>query len=217
MRKSFIWMAALLAGGAISYSNSAELFGAEASLAKPASAAPAAPQKKFINVPAGTRILIRMIDSVDSSKQKAGFRFTATLETDLRAQNMVVAPRGGTVYGLLAKASSSGKFKGSSELVLELTDIVINGTPYPMLTSTYEIKGKGEGGNTAKKVVGGAGLGALIGGIAGGGKGAGIGALIGVAGGTAIAASKKGEQLVIPSESLLEFRLEQPASLPAPK
>ena len=29
------------------------------------------------------------------------------------------------------------------------------------------MKGKGEGGNTAKKVVGGAGLGALIGGIAG--------------------------------------------------
>jgi outer membrane lipoprotein SlyB len=104
--------------------------------------------------------------------------------------------------------------KGSSELTLELTDIVINGTAYPLLTSTYSIKGKGEGGNTAKKVVGGAGLGALIGGIAGGGKGAGIGALVGAAGGTAIAASKKGEQLSIPSESLIEFRLQQPASLP---
>ena len=79
---------------------------------------------------------------------------------------------------------------------------------------TYEVKGKGEGGNTAKKVVGGAGLGALIGGLAGGGKGAGIGALAGAAGGTAIAASKKGEQLQIPSETLLEFRLEQPVALP---
>jgi hypothetical protein len=65
------------------------------------------------------------------------------------------------------------------------------------------------------KVVGGAGLGALIGGIAGGGKGAGIGALAGAAGGTAVAASKKGEQLSIPSESLLEFRLAQPVTLPA--
>jgi len=76
------------------------------------------------------------------------------------------------------------------------------------------VKGKGEGGSTAKKVVGGAGLGALIGGIAGGGKGAGIGAAAGAAGGTAIAASKKGQQLQIPSESLLEFRLEQPVALP---
>ena len=57
-------------------------------------------------------------------------------------------------------------------------------------------------------------LGALIGGLAGGGKGAGIGALVGAAGGTAVAASKKGEQLVIPSESLIEFRLQQSAILP---
>ena len=41
--------------------------------------------------------------------------------------------------------------------------------------------------------------------------------LAGAAGGTALSASKKGEQLVIPSESLLEFRLEQPAMLPASK
>lgn len=155
-----------------------------------------------------------MIDSVDSTKQKTGGRFTASLETNLQADDVVVAPRGTAVYGRLAQASASGRMKGSSQLTLELTDIVIKGTAYPLLTSTYEIKGKGEGSETAKKVVGGAGLGALIGGIAGGGTGALIGLGAGVVGGTAISASKKGEQLVIPSESLLEFRLEQPASLP---
>ena len=170
--------------------------------------------KKRITVPAGTRILIRTVDAIDSSKQKTGFRFTATLETNLQAEDTVIAPRGTTVYGRLAQASSAGKMSGSSQLTLELTDILINGTAYPLLTSTYEIKGKGEGGNTAKKVVGGAGLGALIGGLAGGGKGAGIGALAGAGAGTAVAASKKGEQLQIPSESLLEFRLEQPVALP---
>jgi hypothetical protein len=172
-----------------------------------------AAQKK-ITVPAGTRILIRTVDAIDSSKQKTGFRFTANLETNLQVENTVVAPRGSTVYGRLAQASSSGRMSGSSELTLELTDIVINGTAYPLLTSTYEVKGKGEGGNTAKKVIGGAGLGALIGGIAGGGKGAGIGAAAGAAGGTAVAASKKGQQLQIPSETLLEFRLQQHVSLP---
>ena len=174
----------------------------------------AAQQAKTITVPAGTRILIRMVDSVDSSKQKTGYRFTATLETNLQAVDVVVARRGTTVYGQLASASSAGKMSGSSQLTLELTDIVINGTAYPLLSSTYEIKGSGEGSKTAKKVFGGAGLGALIGGIAGGGKGAGIGALVGAAGGTAVAASKKGEQLVIPSESLIEFRLQQSAILP---
>lgn len=174
----------------------------------------AAQSRNRVTVPAGTRILIRTIDSVDSSKQKTGYRFTASLETNLQAEDMVVAPRGSTVYGRLAEASSAGRMSGSSQLTLELTDIVINGTAYPLLTSTFEVKGKGEGKKTAGKVFGGAGLGAIIGGIAGGGSGAAIGALAGAAGGTALAASKKGEQLQIPSESLLEFRLEQPVSLP---
>jgi hypothetical protein len=186
----------------------------------PAPARPASngaePQNR-ITVPAGTRILIRTVDSIDSSKQQAGFRFTATLETNLQAEDRVVARRGTTVYGQLTQASSAGRLKGSSELTLELTDIVINGNAYPLLTSTYEVKGKGEGGSTAKKAIGGAGLGALIGGLAGGGKGAGIGAAAGAAGGTAIAASKKGQQLRIPSETLLEFRLEQPVALPVAK
>src|ERR1700740_2805928 len=181
----------------------------------PATAALAAAQStKKIYIPAGTRILVRTIDPIDSTKQKTGDRFTASLETNLVVDNIVVAPRGATVYGRLAAASLSGRMKGSSELSLELTDIVIRGTAYPLLTSTYDIKGKGEGGNTAKKVLGGAGLGALSGGIAGGGKGAGIGALAGAGAGTAVAASKKGEQLSIPSETLLEFRLQQPGSLP---
>jgi len=172
---------------------------------------------KRVTVPAGTRILVRMVDSVDSSKQKAGYRFTATLEVNLQAYDVTVAPKGTTVYGVLAQASSAGKFKGSSQLTLELTDIVINGAAQPLMTTDYEVKGKGEGGQTTKKVLGGAGLGALIGGIAGGGKGAGIGTLAGAATGTAVAATKKGEQLLVPSEALLEFRLEHPTELPIAK
>jgi hypothetical protein len=76
----------------------------------------AAQSNKRITVPAGTRILIRMIDSIDSSKQKTGNRFTASLETNLQAEDVVVAPRGSTVYGRLAQASSSGKMSGSSQL-----------------------------------------------------------------------------------------------------
>ena len=200
MRKSFMVTAVLLAGMMIAYPS---MVGSAA-----------AQSRKKVSVPAGTRILIRTIDPIDSSKHKTGYRFKASLETNLQLENTVVAERGTTVYGRLAQASSAGRMSGSSQLTLELTDIVINGTPYPLMTSTYEIKGKGEGKKTAGKVLGGAGLGAIIGGIAGGGAGAAIGVVAGAAGGTALAASKKGEQLQIPSESLLEFRIEQPVSLP---
>jgi hypothetical protein len=206
MRKISIASITLLAIAILNPNSGAALLGGTHSAA--------AQSRKRITVPAGTRILIRTEDAIDSSKHKTGFRFSATLETNLQAEDTVVAPRGTTVYGRLVSASSAGRMKGSSNLTLELTDIEIGGNAYPLLTSTYEIKGKGEGKNTAKKVIGGAGLGALCGGSAGGGKGAGIGALVGLGAGTAIAGSKKGEQLQIPSESLLEFRLEQPVALP---
>ncbi len=169
-----------------------------------------------ITVPAGTRILVRTVDPIDTNTNKTGYRFEASLETNLMMDDVVVAPRGAKVYGHLADASSAGRMSGSSKLTLELTDIVIKGTSYPLLTSTFELRGQGEGKKTTRKVVGGAGLGALIGGIAGGGTGAAIGVAAGAVGGTALAASKKGEQLKVPSESLIEFRLAQPAMLPKP-
>src|SRR5215469_16099191 len=48
------------------------------------------------------RILVRMVDSIDSSKNSAGYKFTATLETNLMAVDTVAAPKGATVYGRLA-------------------------------------------------------------------------------------------------------------------
>jgi hypothetical protein len=172
----------------------------------------AAPTK--VTVPAGTRILIRMVNSVDSSKQQIGYRFTANLETNLQVDDVVVAPRGTTVYGRLAQAKSAGNVSGGAELTLEMTDVVINGTAYPLLTSTYQVASQGQGSKTAKRVVGGTGLGALIGGLAGGGKGAAIGAGAGAATGTIASAATKGKQVSVPSESLLEFRLQHPVSLP---
>ena len=211
MPKAFLSTTALLMAATLLYANRSGglLTGTPSPLSSRA-----AQSKKKVTVPAGTRILIRTIDPIDTTKQKTGYRFAATLETNLQAEDVVVAPRGTTVYGRLEQASSAGRMSGSSQLTLELTDIMINGTAYAVLTSTYSIKGKGEGSKTAGKILGGTGLGALIGGIAGGGTGAAIGALAGAAGGTAVAASKKGEQLQIPSESLIEFRLEQPVSLP---
>ena len=173
---------------------------------------PAAAQMKMVTVPAGTTILVRMLDSLDSSKNPPGYRFTATLETNLMANGVVVVPRGNTVYGRLAEAKQAGRATGSSELQLELTSIVVGGTAYPILTSDYQVKGSSSGKRSARRLVGGAGLGAAIGGIAGN---AGMGAAIGATAGAAGSVAQKGKAVQVPSETLLEFRLQQPASLPA--
>jgi hypothetical protein len=173
---------------------------------------PGRAQQQMVNVPAGTSLLVRMVDSVDSSKNPVGSRFTASLETNLVVAGVVVAPAKTTVHGRLSQSKEAGRMGGKSQLQLELTDIVLNGTPYPVLSSEYQVSGKNSGGRTAKRLLGGAGLGAGIGAIAGNaGKGAAIGAVVG----TTAAVAQKGEKVSIPSETLLEFRLQQPASLPA--
>lgn len=169
-------------------------------------------QQNMVTVPAGTPILIRMTDGVDSSKNPVGYRFTASLETNLQVGGVIFAPAGTTVHGRLSQSKEAGRVGGSSELQLELTDIIIGGSAYPVLSSNYEVKGSSSGKKTAKRVLGGAGLGAAIGAIAGN---AGRGAAIGAAVGTTAAVATKGAKVTIPSETLLEFRLQQPASLPA--
>lgn len=175
-------------------------------------ALPVSAQRKMVSVPAGTSLLVRMIDTVDSSKNPVGSRFTASLETNLEVDGVVVAPAGTKVYGRLAQSKEAGRMAGKSELQLELTEIVIKGTAYPVLSTDYKVSGKSSGSRSAKRILGGTGLGAIIGGIAGN---AGMGAAIGAAAGTTAALVQKGQKVNIPSETLIEFRLQQPASLPA--
>jgi hypothetical protein len=139
--------------------------------------------------------------------------FKASLYTDLVVGDTVVARRGTDVYGRLANAQEAGHISGSSELQLELTRIVIDGKDYPLVSSDYTLRGKGRGGDTAKKVGGGAIAGAIIGAIAGGGKGAAIGAGVGSAAGAGVQVFTRGQQVKVPSETLLEFRLQQPTTV----
>ncbi len=166
-----------------------------------------------VTVPAGTRLLVRMIDSVDSEKNRVGDRFRVSLEEDLTADHTLVAPKGADVYGRLAEAKEAGHISGKSELKLELTDILVNQQLQPIITGDYEVSGKSRGAQSAKRIGGGAAVGAVIGAIAGGGKGAAIGAGVGAGAGTAVQVLTRGEQVRVPSETLLEFRLAQPLTV----
>lgn len=166
-----------------------------------------------ITLPAGQPLLVRMIDGVDSTKNHVGDIFHASLETDLNVDGVLVARKGADVYGKLVTSQQSGKLAGHSELQLELTSMMIDGRSYPLVSSDYNVQGKGRGADTAKKVGGMAAVGAIIGAIAGGGKGAAIGAAAGGATGAGVQVLTKGDQVRIPSETLLEFRLQQPVTV----
>ena len=175
-----------------------------------------APTTQAIIVPAGTSVFVRMIDGVDSSKNKIGDPFHGSLESPLVVGNTVVAPASADVYGKLTQAKEAGKISGAAQLTLELTGIRINGNIVPVDSTDYDVAGKGRGGQSAERIGGGAVLGTIIGAIAGGGKGAAIGGVVGAGAGTAVQISTKGDQVRIPSETLLEFRLQQDVTAPLP-
>lgn len=125
-----------------------------------------------------------------------------------------MVPKDADIYGRLAESKKSGTFTGRSELQLELTGIVVNGQTVSLVTGEYELAGKSRGASTAKRTIGGAAVGSIIGALAGGGKGAGIGAAVGGGLGAGSEIITKGDQVKIPSETLLDFTLQQDLSVP---
>jgi hypothetical protein len=169
---------------------------------------PSAPPQ--VQVPAGTLLFVRMVDELDTSSAYTGQLFTATLSTNLAANGYVVAYAGTTLYGQVVEANSAGRAAGASQLRLQLTQIVIHGNAIPIITSVFDSKGKSSGRRSARRLFGGAGLGAAIGAIAGN---AGMGAAIGAVAGAGASVIQRGDQVQIPSETQLDFTLQQPVML----
>lgn len=166
-------------------------------------------------IPSGSTLTIRMIDSIDSEENQVGETFTASLARPLTVEGIQVAPEGADVRGRIARVAEAGRVRGSAELRLELTQIVINGVPYALTTAEYAEVAEGRGGETARRVGTAAGIGAIIGAIAGGGQGAAIGAGLGAGAAGTVQVLTRGEQLYIPAETLLGFTLREPLIIAA--
>jgi hypothetical protein len=161
-------------------------------------------------IPTGSKIVIRMIDAVNSETSKVGDQFIAVLDEAVYQGGVEVIPRGSDIRGRIANVNEAGRVAGSAQLGLELTQVIVNGIPYSVTTSEYQEVAEGRGSQTARRAAAGAGIGAVIGAIAGGAKGAAIGAGVGGGGATAVQVMTKGDKLNIPSETKLEFTLRAP-------
>jgi hypothetical protein len=181
--------------------------------APPAPVKPPAPVARTVSVATGTALPIRLADSLDSNTTQTGQTIHGTLTADIIADNMVAIPRGTPVVGRVIQAKDAAHFAGSSLLSIELTQIELKGAPISVVTSPFSQEGKGRGKNTAMKTGGGAALGAIIGALAGGGKGAAIGAASGGGLGAGVNAVTRGEQVKIPAETLITFKLQSPINV----
>ena len=164
-------------------------------------------------IPSNTEIVVRTNESIDSDTAVEGQTFNAIVDRDVMDESGNVAIPRGAETRLVIRRLRNESGLGSAKLVLDLDSVNVEGRVYRV--STYDVARSDESGigrnrRTAEMVGGGAALGSVIGAIAGGGKGAAIGALAGALGGGTVQVLTRGEEVRVPAETLLSFRLDEP-------
>jgi len=161
-----------------------------------------------VRIPVGTTLAIRINQHISVKTSRAGDRFDGEIvDPVVGDNNRVIVPKGTPVGGVVAASHKRGHFKGASVLQLRLTSMTLNGTSYPLESSSLTRTKKGKGKRSAAFIGGGSGLGMLIGGLATGGTGLLIGGLAGAGAGTAVAGLTGNGDIEIPSESIVHFKL----------
>jgi hypothetical protein len=168
-------------------------------------------------LPVGTKISVRTDDTINSANAVEGQTYPAEVTDDVPdANGDVVIPHGSNAQLVIRSASKGGRFRGASDLVLDLQSISVEGQQYRISSSDVRESGKqGLGANkrTAEYTGGAAAIGAIIGAIAGGGKGAAIGAGAGAGGGALTQILTKGGAIKVPAETVLTFELDNPVQI----
>jgi hypothetical protein len=183
----------------------------------PANAANPAPAKPVLQpalvLPRGTRLAVRLNQTIDVKHTQSGDRFSGVLAEPVVEGNTVAVPSGSPASGEVLVAHKRGRFKGKSVLALTLTRLEVNGATYRIDTSNLARTKKGKGKRSAAFIGGGAGMGMLIGGLATGGVGLLVGGLAGGGAGALGAAFTGNGDLSIPAESVVTFRLQDALTL----
>jgi len=166
-----------------------------------------------VTLPAGTKLVIRMIDAVDSENNAVGQTFAASLDKPVLVDGQTVIPRGADVVVKLVDDKQAGRLTGRTVLTLDLVSVKAKDRMVDVDTRTISEESSSRGARTAKIAGGTAVLGTIIGAAAGGGKGAAIGLGAGTAAGAGAASMTKGQRVRIESETRLTFVLENPVRL----
>jgi hypothetical protein len=166
-----------------------------------------------VSIPTGTILDVRLEQTLDTKRNRAGDRFTATLTRPIVLDGQTVIPRGTPCTGHLMESKPSGRFKGRAVMSLSLDSFNLNGRRHEIRTTHVARESKGHKKRNWAFIGGGAGAGTAIGALAGGPAGALIGAGAGAGAGTAGAAITGKKNVRLPVETPLTFSLRAPVML----
>lgn len=171
----------------------------------------------YRTISAGTELAVRTNEKIDSKTATEGRTYSAEMSRDVMDESGNLFVPKGSEAQLVIRSSSGGSVANSSDLVLDVQSVMVNGQRF--MVSTQDLRqsggrdGVGRNRRTAEIVGGGTAIGTLLGAIGGGGKGALIGAIAGAAAGAGVQVLTKGREVQVPAETILNFRLDQPMQL----
>ena len=183
-------------------------------------------QELTYSLAAGTKIPLRLINSVSTKTASEGDRIYLETAFPVVAEGRVVIPPGSAVAGTITSVTRPGRVKGRGELYLRFDSVVLpngvirefrarpdglDGDAGGVLDREEgKIQSPGSKGNDAKTAGKAAGIGAAVGSMAGGRSGAGIGAAGGAAAGLAGVLLSRGADTVLERGAILEMELDRP-------
>jgi len=182
-------------------------------------------------IPKGSHVLLRMMNSINTRTAKEGDQVYFTTSLPIAANDQVVVPAGAYVTGVVAHVKRSGRVYGRAELAIRIETLLFPGGKTVKLTTRVAAVESGESG---QKVTGGestiqqgsnighdagqvaiiAGSGAALGALVDRSwKGAGIGAGAGSAVGLATVLLTRGREVELRQGSTIDVVFDRPVDL----
>ena len=191
----------------------------------PPSASPRPAAEREYVVPAGTRVLLSLVNTINTRQSRDGDRVYLETAFPVTVDGRTVIPRGATVTGTVSNAKRPGKVAGKGEIYIRFDELTLpNGVTRDFKSRLGSVDGgsgeldRNEGavrsesghGADARTVATGAGIGATLGGVVGRSGGtAGIGGAAGAAAGLATVLMKRGPDVSLPRGTHVEMVLDR--------
>ena len=198
---------------------------------KPALATGPHPSATDIVIPAGTKLPIRLKNTISTKSNHEGDPIYAQSTFPVVVNDKIVIPAGTYVQGKIISVKPAGRLKGRAEVLIHFTTLIYPSGYTVLLPGSLDnapgvdkskvkdkegtIQADSQKGKTAATIAQPAAQGTLIGAVAHGGEGALIGAGIGGAVGTAIAALSHGNEVKMGPGTTLEVVLQRDVAVDA--
>jgi len=163
---------------------------------------------RSVTIPSGTKMVGKLMDAVSTKESKVGDPVEVRTVRSIHGTDGTV-PSGVLLRGEIVESDNAG-LTGRPKIAIRFTELRTEGESYRIRTEMWEVQGKSETKETAKKTGIGAVAGGVVGAIAGS---AGKGILIGAIVGTGYAVATHDGHIALAKGQRIEVQLMDPVTV----